>query len=474
MMATLLRFWLSFYSPASPTMIVYMAQQVEYEPRELLKWLRRLPSLLNVQRRKRLDYTTRAVLLVAVLYTIYLCAALLIGFLALKSLYVLSLSVFVLVPFAMVAITVAALTVGHALNHFGRKRLILRATERFKNSRAKKIAILGSYGKTTTKEILTTILSYKHPVSATPGNQNVLVSHARWILNTVKNSDDFLIVEFGEFKPGDISSISRLVSPDIAILTGYAPNHLDSYKSEKLLKEDLKSIQEFVKSENIYASQFVADMLEIESNKYTDEEVLGWKIDSISVSLEGTVFTISKGAQKQTLQMGLIGEHLVSVAVLSSVLANEIASMGWDDIREALKGVTPHEHRMQPRLISGAWVIDDTYNGNLEGVRAGLRLLEVLPAERKTYVTPGLVEQGDKTQSVHEEIGQLITKAKPDKVVLMDNSVRSIIEKSLIEAGFKGDLSVELNPKSYYEGLEHRLAVGDLVLMQNDWTDNYH
>jgi UDP-N-acetylmuramoyl-tripeptide--D-alanyl-D-alanine ligase len=123
--------------------------------------------------------------------------------------------------------------------------------------------------------------------------------------------------------------------------------------------------------------------------------------------------------------------------------------------------------------MGGAWVIDDTYNGNIEGVRAGLQLLKELPAKRKMYVTPGLVDQGAETERVHLELGRLIAEAAPDMVVLMKNSVADFIQIGLQEGSFEGELRIEENPLKFYTNIAHITAAGDVVLMQNDWTDNY-
>jgi len=133
----------------------------------------------------------------------------------------------------------------------------------------------------------------------------------------------------------------------------------------------------------------------------------------------------------------------------------------------------PFEHRMQPYTLNGAWVIDDTYNGNIEGVRAGTALLKSLDAVRKLYVTPGLVDQGHETKNIHEQMGVLIAAAKPDIVVLMKNSVTPYIEKGLKQGLFGGELRIETDPLGYYRNLDQHIATGDLVLMQNDWPDNY-
>jgi UDP-N-acetylmuramyl pentapeptide synthase len=127
---------------------------------------------------------------------------------------------------------------------------------------------------------------------------------------------------------------------------------------------------------------------------------------------------------------------------------------------------------MEPKKLHGAWVIDDTYNGNSDGVKAGLELLKNSKAKRRIYVTPGLVEQGGKTKQVHEAIGRQAAESA-DMVVLMKNSVTDFIVSGLEKAKFKGEILTIDDPLEFYTNLEHFVAAGDVVLMQNDWTDNY-
>jgi UDP-N-acetylmuramoyl-tripeptide--D-alanyl-D-alanine ligase len=144
-----------------------------------------------------------------------------------------------------------------------------------------------------------------------------------------------------------------------------------------------------------------------------------------------------------------------------------------DAITKGVSLTKPFEHRMQPYKLNGAWVIDDTYNGNLEGIRAGTTLLRELKAKRKLYVTPGLVDQGQATQQIHEEVGRLIAASGADTVVLIKHSVTDFIKAGLTAGGFQGELIIESDPLEFYSNLSQFVAVGDLMMMQNDWPDNY-
>jgi UDP-N-acetylmuramoyl-tripeptide--D-alanyl-D-alanine ligase len=200
--------------------------------------------------------------------------------------------------------------------------------------------------------------------------------------------------------------------------------------------------------------------------------VLGWKVSKVAVDLDGTSFTMQRGQEKMELHSKLLGRHQVGPLALAAALAVDFG-IKLATIKAAIAKTAPFEHRMQPYKLGGAWIIDDTYNGNLEGIRAGTRLLHELSGKRKIYVTPGLVDQGKTSAGIHTEIGRLIARSNPDIVVLMQHSVTKYIEKGLREADYKGEVVVESDPLNFYNNLKAFVAHGDVVMMQNDWPDNY-
>ena len=85
-----------------------------------------------------------------------------------------------------------------------------------------------------------------------------------------------------------------------------------------------------------------------------------------------------------------------------------------------------------------------------------------------------MVDQGDMSDSIHEELGTLIAAAHPDKVVLMKHSVTDAICRGLKSGGYGGKLEIKTDPLLYYQSLEQLLANGDVALLQNDWPDSYN
>ena len=385
------------------------------------------------------------------------------------------LAVVIAYPLVWAYATTLPLLIGQKLIIAPREqRLVAASAKIFAAHRGVRIAIAGSYGKTTMKEVLATVLAEGKNIASTPANRNVATSHAYFARNLVGN-EDVLIIEYGEGAPGDVARLARLTHPTHAIITGLAPAHLDHYKTLEAAGQDIFTVADNIPAEQVYVNHqsLVVDPFVRPGFKLFDtRQALGWRVEKIQTALDGTSFVLKKGSKSLPMRSGLVGRHQVSYLAFVATLALQLG-LTEQQVQAGIAKTKPFEHRMQPYTLSSAWIIDDTYNGNLEGIRVGTQLLKDLEADRKIYVTPGLVDQGEATARVHIEVGELIAAAQPDLVVLMQNSVTSFIQQGLAKANFTGRVQIEAVPLEFYTNLNHFVAAGDLVVMQNDWTDNY-
>lgn len=474
---------ISMYSLKFPTVIAYMLQSTEYDSSAYVKWLLRTSDFSSVMKRRSLDKTRIArafVLFVSAGIALQIGSAVMCCVLAyVHSSAALALASIVLLLLAPILwaylVIIPMLVAKHLIITPKENKQRLETKQILGAHPAVKIAVAGSYGKTTMKEILTTVLAEGKRVAATPGNKNVAAAHYQFA-KSLKGDEEVLIIELGEGRPGDVKQFGDTLQPDIAVITGIAPAHLDHYSSVRQAGEDIFSLGDVVKPDNMYvnaespdASMFIRDNYVL----FNKKSVGDWKVSDSKLTIHGTKFTLAKGSQKINLSTGLLGSHLVGVASAGAVIASKLG-LTVKQVELGLSKTTPYEHRMQPYQLGGAWVIDDSYNGNLEGIKAGTELLASLSAKRKIYVTPGLVDQGQDTKVIHHKAGELIATAKPDVVVLMKNSVTSSIADGLRSAGFTGELLIQTDPLKFYQHLDQFVATGDIVMLQNDWTDNYY
>lgn len=479
----MIKYYWTRYLAIYPTALLYMLQDTEYKLAEYVSWFNRTADFRRVIKRRNLELTAKIKLLRVGIWLIWfilelavaLCVYL--GFVDQTVIWgFVGLVVIILFPFFVAYGIIIPLAVGYVLIQKPREKAIIKEARRiFAGHKGAKIAIAGSFGKTTAKEILATVLSTGLNVAATPGNMNTPLGVSRFA-RKLTGEEDILIVEFGEGKVGDVTELCQLSQPTMGVITGVNEAHLQSFKTLDRTVATIFELKDYLgKDAKIYKNK-TNDLVAGQISKsdplaYDESGVDGWKVSGAVTSLEGTRFIAKKGDKVVHAHTQLVGLYKVGVTVAAISIADSFG-LSTKQIEAGLANIKPFEHRMEPRRLHGAWIIDDTYNGNSDGVKAGLALLKDATAKRRIYVTPGLVEQGSKTEEVHNMIGKLAAKSA-DMVVLMENSVTDFIVKGLDDAHFKGELVLVSDPLEFYTNLEQFVAAGDVMLMQNDWTDNY-
>ncbi len=460
--------------------LAFMLQSVEYQPKAFIDWYGRTNDFSGVMNRRKLVSTKASRMLKAFVFTAVIVVNLVGLFMFMSGTYGIIVGIILLLtaPYvAFVGLLVALILARQFISKPKEKKDLKEAGGILTKHDATIIAVAGSYGKTSMKELLLTVLSEGKKVAATPANMNVPSSHAKFARG-LKGDEEVVIIEFGEGKPGDVGRYSAMAGADIAVITGLAPAHLDQYKTYENAAQDIMSAAEGKDPGNVY--------INIESSKlhtYLKEGFHAYNnagcgevaISDVKVGLEVTDFEMTiAGSTAVKMTTGLLGRHNLGPIAAVAEIAHSLG-LSTEQIMAGVAKTTPFEHRMQPRkLASGAWVIDDTYNGNIEGMRAGLALLKEVPAKRKWYVTPGLVDQGPEKIAVHRELGRLIGAANPHAVVLMKNSVTNYILDGIKETMYSGEVRTETDPLKFYKNLDNFFAAGDVALLQNDWTDNYN
>lgn len=473
---------LSFFLPSYPTVLVYMLQSTEYQVGPYLKWYWRTTDFRQVMRRRTLEPTKAArLLLLALRLGIALQISTGLIFLGLWLLgqtpgtWQFGLSLLISYPIVWAHLVIVPIWAGRVfITGPKERRLIHQSKHIFATHKGVKIAVAGSYGKTTMKELLGTVLAEGKKVAITPANKNVASSHAVFA-RRLKGDEDVLVIEYGEGRPGDVTTFAETTQPTMGVITGIAPAHLDHYPSLEAAAQDIFSLATYLQNQHVYVNQeseAAQPFIKETHLTYNADGAGEWKVHHAKVDFDGVAFTLKKGTQQLHLHSGLLGRHQIGPLAAVAAIAHQLG-LTKHQIETGISKTKPFEHRMFPRPLGGAWIIDDTYNGNIDGIKAGLALLKELPAKRRMYVTPGLVDQGVETERVHRQMGRLIAAAAPDQVILMENSVTSYIEAGLHEGDYRGKVQVEADPLRFYTSLEHLVAAGDVWLLQNDWTDNY-
>lgn len=239
------------------------------------------------------------------------------------------------------------------------------------------IGVTGSYGKTSTKEILAHILSARFKVAKTRGTENTLMGVAKTVLFNLPCRSQVLVAEMGAYQIGEIASICRLVRPRIGILTGINQQHLALFGSqENIIKAKSELLQALPKN-----GLAVINGVNPLTKKLTAPAPV-------------------KYYRPGKLKTNLLGNHQqlnISAAVTAARYLG-INHFRLNDIPVFKTAIT------KCRGVNGATVINDSYNSNPDGFLAAVTLAKTTPAAKKILISPGIIELGKETEAVHRRL----------------------------------------------------------------------
>lgn len=462
---------------------LYALQSFEYDTKDFLHWTKTHPNLKNIAHKKRLHWTPKIIALAGGWFVLHATCYMLcvfwfgwhwaLGYLLLVALTQRWILPYVLVFFLWLIFPFDALA----------KRWIVararRKIRKFKN--LKVVGITGSYGKTSTKEFAYNLLQGSFRVAKTPENQNTLIGVARTIIRHLTSDTQLLIVEMGAYQPGDIAAICELVRPSIGVITGINEQHRERFGSiEKTLatktelwralptdgvaifNDDTRFIKEL-------RSRLPSHVRHISYGTTTGAKIQALHVEADENGLKFDVRVYDRPLQWQTK---ILGPHQ-ALNILAAACLAHVLGVEWEVIRDRVANLEPVPHRFSPiRGAGGVLVIDDTYNSNPDGAKEALKTLATFSNPRKILVTQGLVELGEISDQVHEEIGNLAASVLTTAILV--GPLVSGIAKGLRAAGFPENQLYQVKSLDEATALLPKVAkAGDVVLFQNDLPDVY-
>lgn len=470
---------LSRYRPRYARSLVYMLQASEYNIRDYFAWYWRTRDFARVERRKRIVKTAKARVLLASAWIMMLkcwgVAVFVLWYGVLPSKYIFFFLFAFGAPYflahGIIIPLLAIKLIQSPIEYF----IIARARQYLRKHRAIKIAVAGSFGKTTMREILKTVLSEGKIVSAPQESHNTPLGISKFI-RTLTGDEEILIFELGEYYPGDVRALCRLVQPDIGVITGVNEAHLKKFKTVERAAHTVYELADYLFGRPVYVNG--ENTLSREYARpghilYSRERIGDWRIENPKTDLSGTSFSLVKEGIRLECSSRLLGLHHVGSLAAAADIALRLG-LSPEQIKNGIAHTAPFVHRLQATTDpAGVIMLDDSYNGTPDGVAAGIAFLASLTSHRRWYVTPGLVEMGARTEAVHRAIGERLADAKIEKIVLIKNSVTPHIEKGLREAGYGGEVIWFDDALVALAAVPHFTVPGDVVLLQNDWPDQY-
>lgn len=346
----------------------------------------------------------------------------------------------------------------------------------------KVIGITGSYGKTSSKNILNDVLNVKYDSFATPKNFNTTYGLIISINNYLDKFSDYFIAEMGAFRRGEIKELCDLVKPTYGILTKVGTAHLDSFGSQENIQKGKFELIESLPSDGIGILNG-DDELQVSYKLKNNCKIVFIGIDNpnvdvratnIKLTSSGTTFDcIFKGDKnKYHFETRLLGKANIYNILASIALGYELG-IEIDRLILGVKKVNSIEHRLELKKYGNINIIDDAYNSNPVGSKMAVEVLGMMPG-KKIIVTPGMIELADKQYELNKKFGEYIADVC-DEVILIGEAQTKPIYDGLMGKKYDEKKIHILNDVKMAFPLMQKLSDKETyVLLENDLPDIFN
>ncbi len=341
------------------------------------------------------------------------------------------------------------------------------------------IGVTGSYGKTSVKYFLSTLLSSQYNVLHTPGNYNTTLGVVRTIREQIKPFHEIFVCEMGAREVGDIKEICDLVHPQYGIITSIGPQHLQSFHMiENIVRTKFELADAipaqgkvFLNFDNTYIREHKIDKNVVSYG--TGGEQVDFCAYGITVSPEGSAFKMKdENGREYDFHTRLVGNHNVQ-NIAGAIAVAHTLGISMEKLVYPVRQLESVPHRLQLVKQGNRIILDDSYNSNKSGFEAALDTLAMFK-ELRILMTPGMVELGDKQYDENKEAG-VYAADKCDYAVLVGREQTKPIQDGLLQGGFPENKMILVD--TLQEAFQMVNAIpGEkqkVVLIENDLPDNY-
>ncbi len=427
---------------------------------------------------KPLVYTARVIrqiLIMVLLYLVIVAVAYFLGFTAMMYLMLLS-------PFIAYILIYPMHVITYPIEATFRRLFKNSAKSILKSNRDLiVVGITGSYGKTSSKNILNEILSEQFYTLATPASFNTPMGITITIREQLKSTHEAFIVEMGADKVGDIVELSEFVEPKYALITSIGPQHLSTFKKlDNIIKEKMSLAEKLpsdgvaiLNKDNVYINDYVMNNKDVKTVSYG---IMNPNVDyqavDIKYSINGSHFTVKHHNEMYEFNTRLLGEHNV-LNILSGIALGRELGITWEKLQIAVSNVKFIEHRLELKTINNRSFIDNAFNSNPEGANMSLKVLSMMPKTRY-IVTPGMIDLGPIQDDENYKFGYNM-KDRVDVAILVGKNQTKPIYKGLLDSGFiEENIIVFDTVKEALAYVYQVSTIDDIILLENDLPDAFN
>ena len=334
-----------------------------------------------------------------------------------------------------------------------------------------KIAVTGSSGKTTTKDLLFDLGNLIGPTVAPVGSFNNEIGMPQTILECDEKTK-VLILEMGAREVGNIKKLCQIAKPDTSILLNIGSAHIEIFGSRELILKTKSEIIECLNAEDVAVLNHEDETF---SKQKTKAKVVSFGLSGADVSAKNVVLNDKAQASYELefegkvsqVNLKIVGAHQVSNSLAAAAVFLK-KGLDIDLVAKTLSNsVAKSKWRMQVEVNrKNITVINDSYNANPESMKAAIRTLKQVGADKKTFIIVGeMLELGSDSKQMHEEVADLIQKLDVKKTLVVGNGAK-IISDYLSSNAYKGRLEFCVDIDSAISKTKEMVEINDVVLVK--------
>lgn len=336
----------------------------------------------------------------------------------------------------------------------------------------KVVGVTGSVGKTSTKDIIANVLSKKYKVLKTEGNNNNHIGLPLTILRL--QDEEIAVIEMGMNHLGEISYLTKIAKPDIAVITNIGTSHIGNLGSrENILKAKLEILEGMDKKKIVINNDndllnkwYLENKNNIEIHTFGIKNESEFNAKNIKLKENSSEFICENKNEKINIEVPVGGEHFILNA-LCGLTVGKLLNLNNQEIKNGIKDFKLTAKRMEiNHLKNNITIINDSYNASYESMKASISNLKNMNGERKIAVLGDMFELGDFSEKLHKEVGTEIYKNKIDKLYLIGNYSKFIGEEAEKEGYKKENIFYFENKDELFNNLKNNLKSGDVILIK--------
>jgi UDP-N-acetylmuramoyl-tripeptide--D-alanyl-D-alanine ligase len=334
------------------------------------------------------------------------------------------------------------------------------------------IGVTGSSGKTSTKEMIASVLRTRFKTKATEGNLNNHIGVPLTLIQ-LDEDDEYGVVEMGMNHPGELAPLVKMTAPEIGVISGIGPAHIEFFADQAAIAAEKAELIAALPPEGLAVlngddewSRRIAGRTHARVVWVGNSADSTWRAEDLQVATGGLSFRLSHGGEAARVRLPVVNRVMAANALLAAAVGDE-CGLTLDEIARGLEAVQLPGARMQVVKAHGAWIINDAYNANPDSMKAALAALSEFPGStRRLAVLGSMGELGRHATELHREIGEFAARQDLAFLIAVGPHAEAYAKGAMAAGLGHNQIVAALDAEEATVALRPLLREGDAILVK--------